>query len=373
MRAVCVIIASFVVTEAFLSVPRIARSSLSLDAAAVVDSAKTARLNKIKERATGRYDLGSMLEETEGESYSSFEDADSEQVDPPRVGQTITGAIIEIDDNGALLEIGGKMSGYLPLKEASLLPVKDLTTMYQIGQEVTAEVIGTLKGMPVISLRPYQLNLAWEQIIAVRAADTTFEAKVTEVNRGGAVCDCFGLKAFLPGSHCVGTADESLIGSTIQVKFLDVDEAEGKLVISQKRAANELKPDLKRGEVVGATVTGLRPYGVFLEVDGGLAGLLHISQISSERIDNLERFFSIGQKVRVMVIDHDRASGRVALATKPLEQAPGEMLRDSAGVFERADTTAVKYHERVEAEKQARQGQLHPPTPHYYCYLIVYM
>jgi len=135
-----------------------------------------------------------------------------------------------------------------------------------------------------------------------------------------------------------------------------VDENEGKLVVSQKRASNDLKPDLKRGEVVEATVTGLRAYGVFLEVEGGISGLLHISQISSERIDNLEKFFSVGQKLRVMVIDHDRQSGRVALATKPLEQAPGEMLRDSAGVFERAVETAKKYHERVEADKQARQA-----------------
>lgn len=292
----------------------------------------------------------------ESETYSSFVDADEEQVDPPTVGQTVTGTIIEMDENGALLEIGGKMSGFLPLKESALGPVKDLSSLYSIGQELSAECIGTLKGVPVISLRPHLLVKAWEEINAVRAADTTFEVKIAEVNRGGAVCEAFGLKAFLPGSHCGSALDASLVGSTIKVKFLDVDENEGKLVLSQKRALNELKPDLKRGSVVSATVTGLRPYGVFLEIEGGLAGLLHISQISSERIDNLERFFSAGQAVRVMVIDHDRSTGRVALATKPLERTPGEMLRDADGVFSRADQTAAAYHERVESEKLARQA-----------------
>ena len=137
---------------------------------------------------------------------------------------------------------------------------------------------------------------------------------------------------------------------------MDVDETEGKLVVSQKRASNDLKPDLKRGEVVNAAVTGLRPYGVFLEIEGGLAGLLHISQISSERIDNLEKFFTVGQKLRVVVIDHDRNTGRVALATKPLERTPGEMLRDAEAVYENAVETAKKYHERVEADKLARQA-----------------
>jgi len=191
---------------------------VSMTGAVVVDSSRTVKLNKIKERMTGRYDLVSMVEEgNEADSYSSFQDADLEQVDPPKVGQTVTGTIIEMDDNGALLEIGGKMSGYLPLKEASLVPVKELSGMYSIGQEVTAEVIGTLKGMPVISLRPYQLEQAWEQILAIRTADTPFDAKVLEVNKGGAVCDVFGLKGFLPGSHCLGPADESLIGSTLKV------------------------------------------------------------------------------------------------------------------------------------------------------------
>lgn len=231
---ICIIVASLVCSKvssyniftfSFASIGNrhISRSveRISMAGAAIVDGARTGKLNKIKERMTGRYDLISMVEEgNEADSYSSFQDADSEQVDPPKVGQTVTGIIIEMDDNGALLEIGGKMSGYLPLKEASLVPVKELNGMYSIGQEITAEVIGTLKGMPVISLRPYQLEQAWEQILAIRTADTPFDAKVLEVNKGGAVCDVFGLKGFLPGSHCQGPADESLIGTVLKVSHI---------------------------------------------------------------------------------------------------------------------------------------------------------
>lgn len=181
--------------------------------------AKTAKLNLVKSRAIGRFDLASMVEEDDDEiaTYASFAEADDEEVDPPKTGQTITGTVIEIDDNGALLEIGGKMSGYLPLKEAALIPIKHVNEIYQVGSEVTAEVIGTLKGMPVISLRPSQLILAWEEILKIRAADATFDVKVLEINRGGAVCDAFGLKAFLPGSHYIGTPDASIIGLTFKV------------------------------------------------------------------------------------------------------------------------------------------------------------
>lgn len=316
-------------------------------------------LSIVKERYLGREDFESMVVDQEDDiaTYTSFEEADAEEVDPPKVGQTITGTVIEMDDNGALLEIGGKMSGYLPVSEAALIPIRHVNTVLDMGQEVTAEVIGTLKGMPVISLRSAQLVVAWEQVLKIRAADETFEAKVLEVNKGGAVCSALGLKAFLPGSHYLGVPDLSLVGTTLKVKFLDVIEDEGKLVISQRRALMETQTqDLKRGEVVSGTVTGLRQYGAFLELDGGVAGLLHISQISYDRIDNLETVFQIGQRCKVMILEHDKAAGRVALSTKTLEPSPGDMLRDMKMVFEKAEETAKRYHQRLDAERAAREA-----------------
>lgn len=323
-----------------------------------VMSGKQQKITLLKERYSGRGDLKSMNEEDDDlASYDSFVEADLEEVDPPRTGQTITGTIIEMDDNGALLEIGGKMSGFLPVKEAALIPLKHVNEVLQIGQELSAEVIGTLKGMPVISLRQAQLVTAWETILNVRATDATFEVKVLEVNKGGAVCDYLGLKAFLPGSHFLGIPDESLIGQIVKVKFLDVIEDEGKLVVSQRRALTEAQGiALKRGEVVAGTITGLRNYGAFLELDGGTAGLLHISQISYGRVENPETLFTIGQRAKVMILDFDKSNGRVALSTKTLESNPGDMLRDMSTVFAKAEETAKKYHERLDNERQAREA-----------------
>lgn len=141
------------------------------------------------------------------------------------------------------------------------------------------------------------------------------------------------------------------------MKFLDVDEEAGKLVVSQKRAVMDgVSFDLKRGSVVSGTITGLRNYGAFLELEGGMAGLLHISQISYDRVDSLETLFTIGQKCKVMILDHDKANGRVALSTKTLEPNPGDMLKAMETVFAQADATAARYHERIEGERQAREA-----------------
>lgn len=154
----------------------------------------------------------------------------------------------------------------------------------------------------------------------------------------------------------MGNIDESLIGTTVTVKFLDVVEDEGKVVISQRRALGDSQMVFKRGEVVSGTVTGLRAYGVFLELENHLAGLLHISQISFDRIDSLDKLFTVGQKIKVMILDHDKLNGRVALSTKTLEMNPGDMLRDQASVYENAEKTAALYHERLEAERAAREA-----------------
>lgn len=294
--------------------------------------------------------------DVEDDMTSLFFDADEEASSPPKKGDTITGTVVEMDDNGALLQITGKMSAYLPIKEAALLPLKHVSEVVEIGQEITAEVVGTLRGMPVFSLRSAQLIQAWADIMKVKEADEIFEVKVTEVNKGGAVCAAFGLKAFLPGSHYLGMPDESLIGTMINVKFLDVVAEEGKLVLSQRRALAESQVELTKGTVIKGTITGLRNYGAFLELEGGTAGLLHISQISYDRIENLEQMFTIGQQCSVMVIEHDKLNGRVALSTKNLELNPGDMKKDMQAVFDNAEEAAKIYHTRMEADKLSREA-----------------
>ena len=217
-------VTSTVWSNAFIAPTSVSSRSavMSLNMVAVIDG-KQRQLDMGKEKYAGRSDLVSMIDDAEDEvdSYTLFAEADDDEAAPPKTGETITGTVIEMDDNGALLEIGGKMSGYLPLKEAALIPIKHVNTVLEIGQELTAEVIGTLKGMPVISLRTAQLIVAWANALKIRVADETFEGKVIEVNRGGVVVDAFGLKCFLPGSHYLGTADESIIGNVIKVTALD--------------------------------------------------------------------------------------------------------------------------------------------------------
>jgi len=112
--------------------------------------------------------------------------------------------------------------------------------------------------------------------------------------------------------------------------------------------------DLKRGDVVEGVVKACKNYGVFVDLMS-MSGLLHISQISYDRIDNLEEVLQVGDKIKSMILDYNASQGLIALSTKTLEPEPGDFLRDKQRVFDLADETAAKYHARQEAERTARE------------------
>eukprot|EP00816_Leptocylindrus_hargravesii_P007224 CAMPEP_0196802160 /NCGR_PEP_ID=MMETSP1362-20130617/1829_1 /TAXON_ID=163516 /ORGANISM="Leptocylindrus danicus, Strain CCMP1856" /LENGTH=394 /DNA_ID=CAMNT_0042173377 /DNA_START=75 /DNA_END=1259 /DNA_ORIENTATION=- len=270
----------------------------------------------------------------------------------------VKGTIVQYDNGGAVVDIGAKSSAFLPLQEAGLAISGEIDDNVNLDDEVDVMIISEEdeNGQLLVSIKRIEYAAAWEKVQAMNAEDDLFDAEVVAVNRGGAIVLVQGLRAFLPGSHLTGViATEELIGEKLPLKFLEVNPETNKLVVSNRRAVVESQMnDLSRGDVVDGIVKALKPYGAFVEV-GGMSGLLHISQISYDRIDDLEKVFAMGDKVKCMIIDHDKLNGRIALSTKTLEPEPGDMLKDSARVFELAEETAAKYHERMEAERKARE------------------
>ena len=295
-----------------------------------------------------------------GFSYEDFDKAVAETEYSFNRNDVVKGSIVQYDNGGAIVDIGAKASAFLPTAESSLFlePGANIETTVELDQELEFQIISEEdeNGQLLVSVRRIQYRQAWEKVLAQQTEDEVFEAQVVAVNRGGAICLVQGLRAFLPGSHLTGQLPtEELIGQTLPLKFLEVNQEDNKLVVSNRRAVVEQQmSDLSRGDIIPGVVKALKPYGAFVEV-GGMSGLLHISQISYDRIEDLEKVLQPGQQVKCMIIDHDKVNGRIALSTKTLEPEPGDMLRDSAKVFELAEDTAKKYHERMEAERKARE------------------
>jgi small subunit ribosomal protein S1 len=272
----------------------------------------------------------------------------------------VMGTAVEYSQSGCLVDIGAKASAFLPEAEAGLVipDSKDLSSVIPLDVEMEFQIISDEdeNGQLLVSVKRIQYKKAWEAVTLLAESDSVIEAEIIAVNRGGAICLIEGLRAFLPGSHLAGQlASEELIGQRLPIKFLEVNNETNKLVVSNRKAVVEQQmTDLSRGDIVSGVVKALKPYGAFVEV-GGMSGLLHISQISYDRIDDLEKVLQPGMLVKCMIIDHDKVNGRIALSTKTLEPEPGYMLKDPQYVFDKAEETAALYHARMEKERLARE------------------
>ena len=329
------------------------KTTTSLNAAEVLS-----RFDRLKRNYKGPQIVSST--EGLGFTYDDFDKAVAETEYSFNRNDVVKGTIVQYENGGAIVDIGAKASAFLPTQESSLFLAQgaSIETTVDLEQELEFQIISEEdeNGQLMVSVRRIQYREAWNKVIAQQTEDEVFNAEVVAVNRGGAICLVQGLRAFLPGSHLTGQLPtDELVGQTLPLKFLEVNQEDNKLVVSNRRAVVEQQmSDLSRGDIIPGVVKALKPYGAFVEV-GGMSGLLHISQISYDRIEDLEKVLQPGQQVKCMIIDHDKVNGRIALSTKTLEPEPGDMLRDSAKVFELAEQTAKKYHERMEAERKARE------------------
>jgi small subunit ribosomal protein S1 len=294
-------------------------------------------------------------------SYEDFENAVAKTSYSFERNSIVKGVCIEYDNGGCIVDIGAKASAFLPESEAALIqPVgSEIDDLVDLDKEMEFQIISEEdeNGQLLVSLRRIQYREAWDAILQMQEKDEVLEAEVVSVNRGGAICLVQGLRAFLPGSHLSGQlATEDLIGQKLPLKFLEVNQENNKLVVSNRKAVVEAQmQDLSRGDLVTGVVRALKPYGAFVEV-GGMSGLLHISQISYNRIEDLEKVLQPGMQVKCMIIDHDKVNGRIALSTKSLEPNPGDMVKNPQMVFDMAEESAAKYHAKMEEERRVREA-----------------
>jgi small subunit ribosomal protein S1 len=207
------------------------------------------------------------------------------------------------------------------------------------------------EGCLTLSVRRMELAKAWDRCREAQADDAALTGEVLSVNRGGLLVEVEKLRGFVPQSHIgVRTLNrEELIGQQLPFKFIEVDEEKNRLVLSHRLATDMVSAEgLEVGDVVEGMVQAVKPYGAFVDV-GGQSGLLHISQISHERIVAVENVLSPGDRIKVLVMSKDAERGRLSLSTKKLEQNHGDMLRNPAAVFETAEEMGRQFKEKMAA------------------------
>ncbi len=249
-------------------------------------------------------------------------------------GDTVKGTVISVKKHEILIDLGKYGVGLVPRREASF--ARNLNE----GDEVSASVIEAEMedGDVLLSLRKAVKDKGWDEIQAKLDSAETVEVTPFDANRGGLLVEYEGIRGFLPVSQLsaehyprVGSADKdeilqrlnSLVGKSIKVRILDAIKKENKLIFSEKEAIKdglaERFAELSVGDVVKGVVTGVVDFGVFVNVDG-IEGLVHISEISWERVNNPADYVKVGDTIEAKIIAIDKE--RLSLSMKQLVEDP---------------------------------------------------
>jgi small subunit ribosomal protein S1 len=258
-------------------------------------------------------------------------------------GQVVSGKVFQLDPDGAYVDIGGKSSAFLPRDEASLTAVTDLSQLLSLHEELEFLIIREqdAEGQVTLSRKQLEIRQIWERLLEMHEGGQTVQVRVTGVNKGGVTVDLLSLRGFIPRSHLAERDHlEMLKGQSLTVSFLEINPDTKKLILSQRLATRSSSFSLlELNQLVEGKITGIKPFGVFVDLDG-LSALLHIKQVSQKFIDSLEKVFQIGQTIKAVIIDLDEGKGRVALSTRILENFPGEILENFDEVMASAEARA---------------------------------
>ncbi|KAL1545351.1 ribosomal 40S subunit protein S1B [Salvia divinorum] len=334
-----------------------------ITAASVIANAQTRERMKLKEMFEDAYER-CRTTPMEGVSFTleDFNDALEKYDFTSEIGAKVKGKVYNTDSNGALVDITAKSSAYLPLREASIYNIKHVEEAGIVSGVVEEFVIigeNEADDSLILSLRSIQYDLAWERCRQLQAEDVVVKGKVVSANKGGIVALVEGLRGFVPFSQIsTKSVAEDLLEKELPLKFVEVDEEQSRLVLSNRKAMADSQAQLGIGSVVVGTVQSLKPYGAFIDI-GGINGLLHVSQISHDRVSDIATVLQPGDSLKVMILSHDRDRGRVSLSTKKLEPTPGDMIRNPKLVFEKAEEMAQTFRQRIaQAEAMARADML---------------
>ncbi|MDO8551647.1 MAG: S1 RNA-binding domain-containing protein [bacterium] len=251
-------------------------------------------------------------------------------------GQTVVGKITQILSKAVLVDIGAKTEGIVGEREFEA--ARDFIKTLKVGDEISCQVYNpeSDSGQILLSLKRTAFSSGWQQLLRAREIGDEVEVMVTQITRNGLIVEIYGLNGFIPNSQ-VGEIYQNRLGELIdrkiKVKVVEVDEAEGRLIFSEKAVSEKEKMEAVREalkKVVGdeeyeGVVSGVTPFGVFVQIqveDIPVEGLAHISELSWEKVEDPNTILKVGEKVNVKVISKDEKTGRLALSLKQLTADP---------------------------------------------------
>ena len=299
-------------------------------------------------------------EETVLDSAAATEEFDfaaalEESLNSMNSDQKVVGTVLSVSPTEIQVDIGRKQTGYIPYGEYSNDPNADPKAELKIGDTLNLIIMKTndQEGVTMLSKKRYDAIAAWDEIVNAEGTDTVFEGVVTEIVRGGIIVVSKNARLFIPASHATASRNdklEDLLKKTVKFKVLEVNKqrrrAVGSIraVLKEERKAAEEKfwAEAQEGEVRKGVVKSLMKFGAFVDI-GGVDGMIHVSELSWNRIKDPSEVVSVGDEVEVTIKSLNPEKKQIALGYKKLEDNPWEIFKSKYEVGSEAEVEIANF------------------------------
>lgn len=294
------------------------------------------------EALSGQGAANAQGDQPNNQTMESLLKSESLSVELPQTGEIRKGTIASIGQGQVLVSIGAKSEGVINTRELEQLSAEERDAL-QVGQEVNVFVISPedQNGNVVLSFKRAQEQMSWENVEKMITDETVIDTKIIGFNKGGLIAAVGNLRGFVPSSQfSVSRRSQSsgdtpeqrwqkMIGQPISVRIIEVDRERRRLILSERAASTESRASMKdrviseleEGRVYTGRVTSLADFGAFVNLNGA-DGLVHLSELSWDRVQHPKEILEVGQEVKVKVINIDREKRRIGLSIRALEEDP---------------------------------------------------
>ena len=269
-------------------------------------------------------------------------------------GDKVMGIVTAIGNTEIQVDLGTKHAGYIPVDDFSSDPTVKPEDVLKVGDEIEVMVVhvNDSEGTARLSKKRLEAGKAWEEIEAAAENKTVVEGVITEENKGGIVANVKGIRVFIPASQTgvpKGGDLSALVKQTVQMKITEVNRARRRVVGSIRAVSSELRKaaqekiwsEIEVGKKYQGTVKSLTSYGAFVDI-GGVDGMVHVSELSWNRIKNPAEVVKVGDEIEVFVISYDPEKKKISLGYKTPETNPWALFQAQYQVGDVATVKIVK-------------------------------
>jgi small subunit ribosomal protein S1 len=272
-----------------------------------------------------------------------------------KVGEVVTGKIIAVTSEELIVNIGYVTDGIVKRQEINIDSNLNLEDCFKVGEEINVyiEKIEDEDGNVALSKVKADEILAWNKLNSALKNDDTVKVVVDKVVKGGLICNIGGIQAFMPASQVsVKYVDDlsGFVGKVLNTKIIELDKRRNRVVISRREVEqieienkkNDILNSIEPGQKVKGKVDRITKFGAFVDL-GGIDGLIHISELSWERVKDPHDVVSVGDELEVYVLNVDREKSKISLSLKDVDDDPWNKVEEKYKIGDNIRGKIVKF------------------------------